>query len=703
MCSVLDELLTFNFSSSIEKDVQKLRKRIDEQFFNLRKFKDSADFVHLEKERHRQGDVETIVDNSTKKKKQNEATPLADITQNVIQLENITVKKEKISTAASLDSISTISDVSTRDVGIEIKKEAEDMPAPRKLPPRKKKIKTENVDIPKRPARTRTKPRKYDEFVRDSDRGKPSDVMIQNTTITTIDITEDNMSDIESKKNNVDKNVPEKEEPVNETVRSTRSKMRQNKKQMPTQDVTDSQTSESAEPEVKKIKSTRTKTIKNNKRNRSNSSDQEKVREQSRGITTANATYIASVDAPLPILNQTVVLENHKTVQKDDGNEPEVKSKQPKEKVPFTPPKPKSKKKTKEIFSPFEKTPLKKKVEAFEKLQSDASNIPVKIKSKISSADERENNRVSGKPKAFTPFSSKFLPKTCSTSKINKVHPGKLLDVTTNHSDSILSAKSLSALKASQAEFKEREKRRQEKESEALKKREALLLAQTEEKRRRREEKQLKAQQQREILEKEKQKLLEEHKRKEEKYKQAIAEKEEKLQKQREEAERKRLLAKKKADIIKEKEEKMKEEERVAEQKETELAKQIQKQKMQKLQLGSLPVYMTTRAPLLPTEDCYDSDDCDYQKKNERVPDWGRGKELDKKLRTMIVAGEKMKNTLFCVQTYTPDLQEIFVYIDPRKLKRTSSAIWRKPPRYTLFTASNNVHFSEDSEDEIDV
>lgn len=66
---------------------------------------------------------------------------------------------------------------------------------------------------------------------------------------------------------------------------------------------------------------------------------------------------------------------------------------------------------------------------------------------------------------------------------------------------------------------------------------------------------------------------------------------------------------------------------------------------------------------------------------------------------TMITVGETIKNSFFCIQAQTPDLQEIFEIIDPRKLKRTSSAIWKKPPRYTLMpTLEDTIEFSEDSD-----
>lgn len=73
--------------------------------------------------------------------------------------------------------------------------------------------------------------------------------------------------------------------------------------------------------------------------------------------------------------------------------------------------------------------------------------------------------------------------------------------------------------------------------------------------------------------------------------------------------------------------------------------------------------------------------------------------ELNQTQVAMITAGEKIKNSFFCLQAQTADLQEIFEIIDPRKLKRTSSAIWRKPPRYTLMpTLEDTIEFSEDSD-----
>ncbi|KAG5896018.1 hypothetical protein JTB14_007583 [Gonioctena quinquepunctata] len=311
-----------------------------------------------------------------------------------------------------------------------------------------------------------------------------------------------------------------------------------------------------------------------------------------------------------------------------------------------SPPKTRSKTNNK-VYSHNEKS-VKKKAEAFQKLIDQANNIPIKAaRSKRQSEGKgKGETRPSFKTKSFMTLRSKFMPKRCSTSKIDKIHPGKQLDTSVGIGDP--TTKSVSALKASQAE----------------------------EKRRKREEKQLKAQQRREILEKE--------------YKQAITEKEERLQK------KEQIKSGKKMREMEEWTDETRDE--------NELARQKRKQKrQQRAQLmRDLPLHMTTEAPLLPTDDCYDSDDSDYGIPHKNLPDWGKNKEMYETLIPLMAPGEEMKNTLFCPQTQTPDLQEIFVCIDPRKLKRTSSAIWRKPPRYTLFTATNDTRFSGDFEEDID-
>lgn len=50
----------------------------------------------------------------------------------------------------------------------------------------------------------------------------------------------------------------------------------------------------------------------------------------------------------------------------------------------------------------------------------------------------------------------------------------------------------------------------------------------------------------------------------------------------------------------------------------------------------------------------------------------------------MRAIGEEQINKFFCPKTETVDLKEIFVTIDPRKLRRTSSALWHTPPRFAF-------------------
>lgn len=172
---------------------------------------------------------------------------------------------------------------------------------------------------------------------------------------------------------------------------------------------------------------------------------------------------------------------------------------------------------------------------------------------------------------------------------------------------------------------------------------------------------------------------------KEERTKQLMAEKEEKQAKLREEMERKRLQAKEKAAAVKQ----LKEEE-------------IKLREKQNQQAPKVPIYMSTEPPLLPTDDCYDSDDERSDGRRFRPPSWCSDSNLKEQELMQIIAGEKLKNTFYCRQAMTPDLRDIFESIDVRKLKRTSSAHWRKPPRYTLMPAVDQPSFVEDEEDDQD-
>lgn len=670
----------------IDAATSKIDKLINNNLHNYIKYLETNDNSYLVKETEKlkakklEALKENVEPNTSvlpqKKTTQKKTASLADTTYTTAQ---IVIKKEKISNI-SADSSSSIassihSETSVIKNGI-VKDAISDMPAPSKVPPRKKKIKAEPLETTTRSTRTRTKPKQYYESPEKSSRGKPSDVIVQNTTVTMIDLSEDKDPDTERKTKD-----------DQQSTRTTRTKTRQKKHlevEQPKKEV-------ESKIETKHSKRIRSKSssedvVENVKKSKSTSSHDQEVNETGQTDYEDAVSNLCPADIEnIDIQNATMVINSTMVVENPKKNKTTKVQGEPEAKKPDwkTPPKTKSKKQQiKEIFSPYENKSLKKKVEAFEKFGSaskesaNPSKIPL-LKEHGTSGDP--GSALKSKP--YTPFSNKFIPKTCSTVDVNKNHP-RSQKKSSLYNDSGTSMRCLSALKASQAELREREKRRQEKEAEGQLKKDALLQAQAEEIKRKREEKQLKAQQQRELLEKEREKNLELQRLKDEKHKQTVTEKEEKIQKTKEEVEKKRLLAKNKAKILREKE-------RLAAQK----------------QDNGLPIYMTTKANLLPTEDCYDSDDDEYEfhRKNYTKPNWSRDNAMYKQLYTQLIAGEKIKNTLFCCTNHNVDLVEIFENIDPRKLKRTSSAQWRKPPRYTLFSETSEIHFSEDSDDEKDV
>ncbi|CAG9853805.1 unnamed protein product [Phyllotreta striolata] len=497
----------------------------------------------------------------------------------------IKIKQEKISIASA---ISTSTGSKTDD--------AEEMPAPKLVPKKKKKpqIKMEETFT----RTTRSKVRTNQEPAPEIKTDRCSDVVIQDTTITHIDITGD--SEVPLPKNVL--NVPKASKPVNSPiVRVTRSKVKS---------------------------------------------------KQSANITAQ--TVYEDAQSNLPNENEavqqndaTMIIENPVIKPGDVPSEPTILKNYPK-----SPARIKSKKdQIREIFSPFEKTTTKKKIEAFENLGTcktpqSATKIPIS-KQKIYPASATKYN---------TPTSNKFMPKNCSTTKTDRALPGS--------SSFLESGLSMKALQTSQAEFREIEKRRQQKEMEALRKKEAMILAAAEEKKRKREEKLLKVQQQKELLEKEQQYKLEKQRLKEEKHKLAMAEKEKCRMKSKEELEKKRMLIKEKAKATKE-----------------------------------IPIYLTTKIPPLPTADCYDSDDEKYVKKSKYYLPWCESNTLYNQLLRQHYGIKSRRKLMQCVNQ-TPNLLEIFEDIDPKKMKRKSSAEWKVPPRYTLFSTTRDTHFSEDSEGE---
>ncbi|KAI4477543.1 hypothetical protein M0804_012660 [Polistes exclamans] len=260
-------------------------------------------------------------------------------------------------------------------------------------------------------------------------------------------------------------------------------------------------------------------------------------------------------------------------------------------------------------------------------------------------------------------------------------------------------------------------KRKQANDENARRKREEALRLQTEEKKRKRQEKELKNRLAREA--KEKQEL--------EKRQRAEREKEEKAklaqqlqEKQREEMEKKRLAQLQRAQ---EKEEKKKLEEqlrlqRLIEQEEAErlLVEQRRREqeaekrreaearaqqqaaldamrlKTQMLQAQAKNKQVAANKNPGPVNYVLDSepddDDSDDENKPKHViPHWAQPNVRKAQLAMQRYIPDIAIYKFFDTRKCTPDLTELFIGIDRKKLKRTSSAIWKTPPRYSMMEA----------------
>ncbi|KAJ8670303.1 hypothetical protein QAD02_001562 [Eretmocerus hayati] len=256
------------------------------------------------------------------------------------------------------------------------------------------------------------------------------------------------------------------------------------------------------------------------------------------------------------------------------------------------------------------------------------------------------------------------------------------------------------------------ERRRRAHEEDAKRKREELLRAQADEKRRKREEKELKNKLAREAKEKlEQEKRLKAEREKEEKAKAAQLA----LEKQREEMEKKRIAQLQRAQ---EKEEKRRQEELAKQQRQQEqdeLVRQLTEQKrreqemekrkqaeqkhhfeMKKHQAEKAPLVAKTKAlapKQVPCSYKIDSDPDEEESEDEskpkhQIPSWATRNVRQTQLAMQQYMPMKLVLRYFDAKKCTPDLRELFTGIDPRKLKRSSSAIWKTPPRYSMMNCS---------------
>ncbi|CAL7945387.1 unnamed protein product [Xylocopa violacea] len=336
---------------------------------------------------------------------------------------------------------------------------------------------------------------------------------------------------------------------------------------------------------------------------------------------------------------------------------------------------------------------------------------------KISKAtsNEKTNNKQPkttplGKTKTQLPMSVSRIPHT-PVNQIN-INSNKALSATrtniiTTMESFIQPPKSVSKRNSLD---KLDEKKRKLNDEDARKKREEALRLQTEEKRRKRQEKELKNKLAREAKEKqEMEKRLKAEKEREEKARLAHQMQE----RQREEMEKKRLAQLQRAQ---EKEEKRRLEEqqrlqRLQEQEEAEriLAEQrrreqeTEKRKETELRAQQQAAAEATRAKnqmlmsqakygskhqgpttyILDSEPDEDDSDDEYSPKHA-IPYWAQAQVRKNQLAVQRYIPVKAVYKFFDTKKCTPDLTKLFQGIDRSRLKRTSSAIWKTPPRYSM-------------------
>ncbi|KAL6258728.1 hypothetical protein P5V15_010678 [Pogonomyrmex californicus] len=265
-----------------------------------------------------------------------------------------------------------------------------------------------------------------------------------------------------------------------------------------------------------------------------------------------------------------------------------------------------------------------------------------------------------------------------------------------------------SITKTNSVEKLEEKKRHEE---DARKKREEALRLQTEEKRRKRQEKELKNKLAREAKEKQElEKRQKTEKEREERAKLALLMQE----KQREEMEKKRLLLQQR---VQEKEERRKLEEqqrlqRLQEQEETErlLAEQKRReQEAEKRREAEARAQQTAEAlkqknQILAAQAKYkqqahkhqdntnyvidsepnDDESDDESRPKHKIPLWALSDIRKSQLAMQIHIPQGIIYEFFDTRKCTPDLTELFQNIDRSRLKRTSSAIWKTPPRISM-------------------
>lgn len=219
----------------------------------------------------------------------------------------------------------------------------------------------------------------------------------------------------------------------------------------------------------------------------------------------------------------------------------------------------------------------------------------------------------------------------------------------------------------------------------------AKILQTAEEKKKKREQKQQQAALIREMKEKERQERLEKHRKKEEE-KNKVKAQEMKTKKELDDIQRNlKLMAEKEEQ--KKRMEKQRQEMEEAARKEREHMKALklreeaeqrrrEQQKLMKAkpQQRVLPKY---NFDMLHSDDSTDDEDKLSHKRPYAPPGWSLSRNRGAAIDQQAFLSTKYIDSLFSVQPMSVDLEEIFPRIDKKYLKRNSSVIWKTPPRYS--------------------
>uniref|UniRef100_A0A1B0DLU0 Uncharacterized protein n=1 Tax=Phlebotomus papatasi TaxID=29031 RepID=A0A1B0DLU0_PHLPP len=290
-----------------------------------------------------------------------------------------------------------------------------------------------------------------------------------------------------------------------------------------------------------------------------------------------------------------------------------------------------------ELFNPCVQSPLKTKVEAFERHAAAASALPIAtgpssgLRGKALESERR--SRTLGTPN----HGPKLMEKSASTSKL-----AHLINGTKKKSSK--GGQAMSATKANTRSASAEDTKRG---LNALQ-----LLA--EEKRKKREERHKQAQMIREAKEREK----------EEKHRRMIQEQQEREEKLRQD----RIKALKAKQIL--------------EQEQKSRLEELQKQQQQKLRAEAKRKASKYGFDMLYSDDSTD-DEGKSSDKRPAPPLWSQKPRRKELMTIQETIDAKLLNGLFLARPMTPDLSEIFPDIDPRYLHRNSSVVWKTPPRFS--------------------